>query len=83
MSDEINYQALAAALVGQMGVTTKAVGSTPTSTYGHGPGGLFSSPGLSQPLDGQDGVRSWPPVIRPISCHGVAATPSRRMAMTA
>jgi hypothetical protein len=50
MSDEINYQALAAALVGQMGVTTKAVGSTPTSTYGHGPGGLFSSPGLSQPL---------------------------------
>lgn len=40
-------------------------------------------PGLSQPLDGQDGVRSWPPVIRPISCHGVAATPSRRMAMTA
>lgn len=28
----------------------KAVSSTPTSIYGHGPGGLFSTPGLSRPL---------------------------------
>jgi hypothetical protein len=49
MSD-IDYQQLATALLAKQGITTKGVGSTPTSTYGHGPGGLFSSPGLSQPL---------------------------------
>lgn len=32
------------------GQRTKAVGSTPTATYGHGDGGLFSYPGLSQPM---------------------------------
>lgn len=52
MSDDINYQALAAALLNQQkgGVSFKDVSSTPTTTYGHGPGGLFSAPGLSQPL---------------------------------
>ena len=47
---DIDYQQLASALIQRAGVTTKTVSSTPTSTYGHGPGGLFSSPGLSQPL---------------------------------
>lgn len=28
----------------------KAAGSTPTTVYGHGPGGLFSHPGLSQQI---------------------------------
>lgn len=31
-------------------ISTKAVSSTPTTTYGHGPGGLFSSPALERPL---------------------------------
>ena len=50
---QIDYSQLASNLlkgVGQLQVTTKAVGSTPTATYGHGPAGLFSSPGLSAPL---------------------------------
>src|SRR5512136_791018 len=50
---QIDYGNLAANLlhsIGQTAVTTKAVGSTPTATYGHGPSGLFSSPGLSAPL---------------------------------
>jgi hypothetical protein len=47
---DIDYQALAQALLQQQGIATKDVSSTPTSTYGHGPGGLFSAPGLSQPL---------------------------------
>lgn len=39
---------------------------------------------VSQPLDGQVGLSSRPPVIRPISCQGVAPVPSRsRMAITA
>lgn len=29
---------------------TKAVSSTPTTTYGHGPGGLFSNPALERPI---------------------------------
>lgn len=46
-------QQLAAALqmVAAGGVDRfKAVSSTPTSTYGHGPGGLFSSPALERPI---------------------------------
>lgn len=50
MTDNINYRELAAALLEQGGVRLKAAGSTPTASYGHGPGGLFSSPGLSQAL---------------------------------
>lgn len=42
----IDYQQLAMAMLNQ--VATKAAGSTPTTTYGHGPGGTFSAPGLSQ-----------------------------------
>lgn len=41
---------LAMALLEALGVKNKAVSSTATTTYGHGPGGLFSSPGLSQAL---------------------------------
>lgn len=29
---------------------TKAVSSTPTTTYGHGPGGLFSNSALERPI---------------------------------
>lgn len=52
MESTIDYAALAAALMQQMGGAqrTKAVSSTPTSYYGHGPGGLFSFPGLSRPV---------------------------------
>lgn len=42
---EIDYEKLASALL-----RTKAVSSTATATYPHGPGGLFSYPGLSQPV---------------------------------
>lgn len=44
---------LAAALLkiaGNGGTAYKAVSSTPTTTYGHGNGGLFSAPGLEQPV---------------------------------
>lgn len=49
----IDYNALAAALMQQMSggagaVRQKAVSSTPTSIYGHGPGGLFSNPALER-----------------------------------
>lgn len=53
MNQQIDYQQLALALAGVVGgkVTTKdVVGSIPTTTYGHGPGGLFSYPGLSAPV---------------------------------
>ena len=48
----IDYQKLANALIAESGaiITHKAVSSTPTTIYGHGPGGLFSSMGLSKPL---------------------------------
>lgn len=48
----IDYTALAMALIQASGgmIANKAVSSTPTSTYGHGPGGLFSFPGLSRPV---------------------------------
>jgi hypothetical protein len=47
---EIDYAKLAQSMMQQMmGVTYKAVpSSTPTGTYGHGNGGLFSAPGLSR-----------------------------------
>lgn len=49
MSDVI--QALAAALAPHLSQSYKAaVSSTPTTVYGHGPGGLFSSPALERPL---------------------------------
>ena len=40
---EIDYQKLATELI-----RTKAVSSTPSTIYGHGPGAAFSHPGLSQ-----------------------------------
>lgn len=48
----INPQALAQALImlSQQGVRVKDVSSTPTGVNAHGPGGLFSSMGLSRPL---------------------------------
>lgn len=47
----IDYQQLANALLAQQGgVAQKAAGSTPTTTWGHGPGGLFSAAGLSQQI---------------------------------
>lgn len=49
----IDYQQLAIALLQQQGVaatTTKSISSTPTTTYAHGPGGLFSAFGLSRQL---------------------------------
>jgi len=36
--------------IGALNVTTKAVSSTPTTTYGHGPGGLFANPALERPI---------------------------------
>ena len=54
MDPTIDYGMLAQALLAQMAggasVRSKAVSSTPTGTYGHGPGGLFSFPGLSRPV---------------------------------
>lgn len=47
----IDYKALASALLQEQGTRFKAVvPSTPTGTNSHGPGGLFSSFGLSKPL---------------------------------
>jgi hypothetical protein len=52
MESQIDYAQLAAALLAQtaVGVSRKTVSSTPTTTYGHGPSGLFSTRGLSKPL---------------------------------
>ena len=51
MNQMIDYQQLATALIAQSGGTaTKAAGSTPTNAWGHGPGGLYSHPGLSQQI---------------------------------
>src|SRR3990167_315358 len=44
--DNIDYKQLAASMLTQF----KEVSSTPTTTYGHGNGGLFSYPGLEKPL---------------------------------
>lgn len=43
----IDYEKLVEAFL-----TKKVAGSTPTATYGHGPGGAFSSFGLSKPVFG-------------------------------
>lgn len=45
---EIDYQQLAAAMMGQMAVTTKALPTAPSAKYLRGPGGLFNSPGLDR-----------------------------------
>lgn len=54
MTDQvIDYKKLAEAVIAEsagLAVREKAVSSTPTTIYGHGPGGLFSSFGLSKPL---------------------------------
>lgn len=36
--------------LGGLKMTEKAVSSTPTGTYGHGPGGLFAHPALERPI---------------------------------
>lgn len=46
---DIDYQKLAQELLAA-GVKQKAVSSTPTTTYGHGPAGLFSYPGMERPV---------------------------------
>lgn len=55
VTGNIEYDKLARALLEMQsgkggGWSTKAVSSTPTAIYPHGPGGLFSYPGLSRPL---------------------------------
>lgn len=50
MDPQIDYQKLVTAMIAQMATGQKAVSSTPTTTYGHGPAGLFSYPGLSRPV---------------------------------
>lgn len=45
----IDYEKLAGAMLNQA-VSRKAVSSTPTTTYGHGAGGLFSHPALERPV---------------------------------
>jgi hypothetical protein len=50
MTQDIDYKLLAQELLGGLASKTKEVGSTPTALYGHGPGGLFSTPGLNKPL---------------------------------
>lgn len=47
-TQQIDYQQLAAAMFDQ--VATKAAGSTPTATWGHGSGGTFSPAGLDRAL---------------------------------
>lgn len=48
---EIDYKKLVDALLERNAFTGKGVvSSTPTTTYGHGPAGLFSYPGLSRPV---------------------------------
>lgn len=46
---EIDYEKLVDSLIRRQ-ASFKDVGSTPTASYGHGPGGLFSTPGLNRPL---------------------------------
>lgn len=61
VTESLDYERLAGALVNKLkgqgdgsihnrSVTNKAAGSTPNATYAHGPGGLFSYPGLNQQL---------------------------------
>lgn len=53
MDENAFLEALATRLKGtgtEPGMRTKAVGSTPTATYPHGTGGLFSFPGLDRQL---------------------------------
>lgn len=46
MADQIDYKLLAQELM----KSQKEAGTSPTATYGHGPGGAFSSMGLSKPV---------------------------------
>lgn len=50
MDQNLNYEVLVKELLSQMGKSEKAVSSTPTTTFAHGQGGLFSYPGLSRDL---------------------------------
>jgi hypothetical protein len=51
MTVAIDYQQLATALLQQQGgAQYKAAATPPTGVYAHGPGGLFSYPGVSRPL---------------------------------
>ena len=51
MTDQaIDYEVLVDKLLARASTTSKAVGSTPTAQIGHGPGGLFSAPGMSRPV---------------------------------
>lgn len=50
ISPELLASAQAILLANIQQTTKAAPSSTPTTTYGHGPGGLFSSPALERPL---------------------------------
>lgn len=51
MEQQIDYRILAQTMLKEAAITYKTVpSSTPSAVYGHGPLGLFSAPGLSQPL---------------------------------
>lgn len=47
---EIDYQILAENILKNVVSREKAVSSTPSTVMGHGPGGLFSTPGLERPI---------------------------------
>lgn len=49
---QIDYPTLAKEMIAHLGNVREknVVGSTPTTTYGHGPGGLFSYPGKERPV---------------------------------
>lgn len=50
-TQSLDYRQLARAMMSEFGgMTQKAVSSTPTATWGHGRGGLFSTPGLARPV---------------------------------
>ena len=46
----VDYEKLAEMLLAKASVTQKEAGSTPTASYGHGRGGIFSTPGLERPV---------------------------------
>lgn len=51
MTDQaIDYEKLTSMLLAQASVTRKEAGATPTASYGHGRGGIFSTPGLERPV---------------------------------
>ena len=51
MTDQvIDYEKLADMLLSRASVTRKEAGTTPTAGYGHGAGGVFSTPAIERPV---------------------------------